>query len=546
MRTVLYFLCFALLLPCEMLIWGKALDESLAHTYLAQRLSLNILMDIPGFLLIAAGLGVLYCIFRGSASLQKESHAEDGMLYGSVITGVALLFLYFRLPCSFALILPLMCIGAAGAWYAAETRSLRKSFLLAKDMERKATLPEYFRAFHLLFGIQCAGCILFQSGYSFWFSYPLSPIFAFIPFIGLIQRTPGQLRNYIHSAFGSLLLCAGLSVACHMILEDAMMQDLGIFLAALFVILQCMLFIRQWFRRIRNLSILLLIPATLLSLLILPGICSVYLIPLTAFLLYLLLDNAGRIRKKLFSFVRRKIAGRLIFTRKRYKAVSWGAAVILTAYLLGENKYREILICIGVLLAGALFRAGVLRNRQEDHIILRNFPHITEVIFLGIALLVLSRTKAELLQALCAFACGASLLQSIWYTGEFLGKSGSCRGVISRCFPAVSSTLLSLLMILLFHWQLPAGLYLGIFLILSGILRVRNSSFHIREEERRETAGWVLVILGQFISVTSPEITLSHPEWYGKIWYCALFAVAAALYTFHILDARKIKKETLS
>ena len=547
MRTVLYFLCFALLLPCEMLIWGRALDESLAGTYLAQRISLNILLEIPRPLLIPAGIGVLYGIFRGSASLQKKSHAEDGVLYSCVISWIALLFLYFRLPCSFAVILPLVCIAATGAWYVSDSYPLRKRFLLSRDRSRKATVPEYFRAFLLLLGLQCSGCILFQSGYSFWFSFPLSGGIAFLPFLGLLQRTPGKLRNYIHSVFEALILCTILFAGSHFILEESMMQDLGIFLSTLFVVIQCMLFLRQWFNGIRNLSIVLLIPAWGISFLILPGICSVFLVPLTAFLLYLLIDNAGRIRKTLLRRIRHRkpLHRKFLLTEDKYKAAAWGASAVLTSYLLGPGKFKEILICIGVLLASALLRAKFLHNRQEDHLILRNFPHIAEVIFLGITLLLLSRTKPELLQALCAFACGSTLLQSIWHTGEFLGQFHSSRGVVSRYFLSAACTLLSLLMILLFYGKLPAGLYLGIYLILSGVIRVWDSSFHAKEEERRETAGWVLVVLGQFISVTSPSILLPAPEWYGKVVYCGLFAAVAALYTFYILDSKKIKKETL-
>ncbi|MBO5723402.1 MAG: hypothetical protein J6S58_01090 [Lentisphaeria bacterium] len=546
MRTALYFLCFALLLPCEMLIWGSALDRSLAGTVLAQRIGLSLLMEIPGIFLILPGIAVLFCILRGSFTLQKGSHADDGLLYGSIVTLTALLFLYFRMPCSFALILPLMCLGCAGAWYSSPVSFRKKSFLLPKNTMRKAVFSEYFRAFHLLLGIQCAGCILFQNGYSLWLSYPLTSVFVLLPFLGIIQRTPEQLRSYIGSAFGALILCTVIYGGGLFFLEGLMISDLRIFLAVLFVVLQCMLFMRQWLKGFKNLSVLLLLPAAGLSLLLLPDICSLLLIPLTAFLLYLLIDNAKMILRFLLSLLHSRSFHIRLLSEDKYKAIAWGGSAVLTACLLGPAKFRDILICIGVLAASALLRTFFLNNRREDHIILRNFPYIAEVIFLGGTLLILSGSLPELLGMLCAFACGATLLQAVWHTGELGRHTNHRQGVLSRIFLASAWSLCTVLMIVLFCLQFPAGLYLGLFLILSGIIRVWDSSYHRKEEERRVTAGWVLVVLGQFISVTTPGVLLPVPEWYNRGLCCGLLAMVAALCTFHIQDSRKLKKETLS
>lgn len=546
MPSALYFLCFALLLPCEMLIWGRALDQSLEHTYLAQSVSLNILMEIPGgVLLLLMGI-ILCCILKATWSLNRNSHEEDGLLYGSIISLTGLLFLYFKLPCSFAFLIPLMCLGCCAAWYSSSVYPLRKSFLLPGNTARKATFAEYARAFHLLLGIQCGGCIIFQSGYSFCFSYPETTVFVLLPFLGLIQYSPGKLRGYVNACFGAMILCAGVYGIAGYFLYDLMQSDLGIYFTVLFVVLECILILRQWCGQVRNLSILLLIPATGLASLFMPQICSSLLIPLSAFILYLLVDNTERIRHYIFSFAHkrnhhasRQNCGKLC------KALAWSAGVILSSYLLGEAYFREVLICTGVLLAGALLHIRFLSDRHEEHLILRNFPYITEIIFLCIALLILSDSRAEFMGFLCAFACGLSLAQSLRHTGEFLGWISSDRGILSRICLAAGWTILTFLMLLLFFRQLPACFYLGIFLILLGVLLVLESACHKEKTERRLTAGWVLVVLGQFISVTSPEIMLPVPEFYAAAFYPGLYALLAAFCIFYFQKIRKNKKDTL-
>lgn len=547
MLGALYFLCFAVLLPCEMLIWAYALDRSLANSYLARRVSLSIFMEIPQLLLLGLAILTLVCILRACLSLGKGSHAKDGTLYAGFVTLTGVLFLYFRLPCSFALIVPLLITACTAAWYSSPSSTLREDFLLPKDMYRTASLAERLRAFHQLLAIQCASCLLFQGGYQLWFVFPWTSFIGFIPFAGLVLRTSGKLRQYINSSFGALVLCALLYGSSQFFLDDIPLSELSIFFAVLFVVLQFMLLLKQWIgNSLQNLSILLMLPAAGLSYMILIPICSFLIVPFCAYIFYILIDNAPSIRRFLFSFAHKRTRRWNILSDDEYKAAAWGCGAVLTAFLLGPDKLKVILICTGVLLAGSLLRARFLSNRQEDHIILKNFPYIVEVILLGTALLILCPARKDLVISLCAFSCGAALMQWIWHTGRIIrNKSNEQEGPLVMIYLAASWGVLSIIMILLFFWQLPACLYFGIYLILAGLIRVGESACSARDEDRRSTAGWVLVILGQFMTVTSPEIVLPVPEWYDAASLCGFLAFAS-LYVFRLLDSRNRNKDTLS
>ena len=92
----MYILVFAVLLPLELLIWGKALDSALAESYLSKRLQLSLFFDLPRKIWLIGGLLALGGILRAVLELGRKSHRYDFLLFCGFPFYMFSLFLYFK------------------------------------------------------------------------------------------------------------------------------------------------------------------------------------------------------------------------------------------------------------------------------------------------------------------------------------------------------------------------------------------------------------------------------------------------------------------
>ena len=256
--TILYVLAFALLLPLELLIWGSALDNALAGTYLSRRLQLNLLTDLPGWLIYVSGAAAFCGMVCGLVCRRNGCSRYDALLYGSFPLYMLMLFLHFRLFCAVALGIPLICLGTAGCWFAYRTPG-RTPFLPPSDLTRCALWTERLSCLWLLLAVQFCGCLLLQEGYSLWAVSPKQGVFALLPFAGILLPKPGQLRDYVLGSVCALFCIGAVYGVGQLLIQDILQQlDFSVAMTWLFWELECALLLRPFLPKVRNSSLLIL------------------------------------------------------------------------------------------------------------------------------------------------------------------------------------------------------------------------------------------------------------------------------------------------
>ncbi len=538
--TILYVLAFALLLPLELLIWGNALDSVLADTYLSRRLQLNLLTDLPGWLIYVSGTAAFCGMVCGLVCRRNGCSRYDALLYGSFPLYMLMLFLHFRLFCAVALGIPLICLGTAGCWFAYRTPG-RTPFLPPSDLTRRALWTERLSCLWLLLAVQFCGCLLLQEGYSLWAVSPKQGVFALLPFAGILLPKPGQLRDYVLGSVCALFCIGTVYGVGQLLIQDILQQlDFSVAMTWLFWELECALLLRPLLPKVRNSSLLILGLSTCSTPWIMPQVCSPWFIVLSMYVIYLFLDNCRAIRKKIFSRSHFRRPGVHFLSWEEYAAQAWGAGAFLTCLLVRPHETKTVLAGIGAVLIAALLRTRQLSRASEPHVILRNFPYLPETAALILSVLFLASSRASVMSVFSAYACAACLILMIWNAGALIGKFMPERP-LALAFQALGYGGLGFLLLLLFFFRAPTSLLLGLFLLLTGMIRIGAASFQHHTGCLQLTLGWGLAALGQLISVTSPEFRLYPPEWNPAAPVCAVMA-CAALYFFRTFDFRNRKE----
>ena len=353
---ITYFLIFAVLLPGELLWWGSSLDGILADSYLAKRMQLNPVMDLPKELFLITGVIALGCMMRAIVELSRKSHAADPLLFGGFPLYMLSLLLFFRQPCALVLEIPLIVLGTAAVWHAYRPEG-RPAFQLPRDRKGRASLKWRLRALFLLGGLLFGAWLLFQEGVQLWlFASPWTRILIFLPLLGILLPTPGQIRDYVGDSVYALILCGivcGVSVL--LISDSLVLADYELSVTYIFLMLELALTARPVLPKFRNNSLLILAGCLAVTRWIVPAFCNPVIISCTVYILYLFIDNRRTVCAALLRLVRRIPPPRFA-VRREFAALSWGAAALLSVYLAGPEYSMQILSGIAAVFAASLLR----------------------------------------------------------------------------------------------------------------------------------------------------------------------------------------------
>lgn len=526
---------FGFLLPGELLVWSRALDHALADSYLTKHLYLSFLWELPPWLLPVVWGAALCCLLRGCVELGRGSHACDAMLFGSFPLYMLSMFLFFRLPCGVAVATPCLSLGAAALWFAFHPPG-RPAFPVPDDPGRTATALDRLTALFPLLTIQCGAWLMFQEGYLLWLSFRWTPLLALLPLAGILLPKQDEIREYVLASAWALLLCALVFGAGLLFVDGAGMTDFSIVLAYLFLELEVALILRPLLPKVRNRSLVILLASLAATPRIMPPVCRGVIVTMVMYVLYLFLDNRHAIRKKLFSRSHFRNPQIRFLTWEEYAAQALGFGALLAVCLAGPKMVPAILTGIAAVFMAAMLRTKLPGKAVEDPVLLRNFPYAAETAALALTVIVCSPSLEAAMTLGCAYVCASCLMRTIWGIGALIGGFVPERHV-PLVFQALSYGALCFLLFLLSCFQAPVSLALGLFCLLSGVIQIGAASSLRRGGKLRFSVGWLLIAIGQVITVMPPHLRLPVPQWSSGAAVCAL-AACAGLYFFRTFDFR--------
>ncbi|OQA85471.1 MAG: hypothetical protein BWY31_01872 [Lentisphaerae bacterium ADurb.Bin242] len=521
------------MLPAELLIWGRALDYAFEDSYLARRVLMSPFFELPASLLwVVAVIGAL-CMIRAFFAICKESRAFDALLYSGFSLFMAALFLLFRMPVAAALGIPLVILGSIAAWFAYRHPD-RLPFLIPRDDRRPSFYERLLAAFQLL-PVICGACLLFQDGYLLWLSFRFTPLLILTPFLGCLLPTREKLRSFVSGSVYGLILCGIVFGVMSLFAEGILLLDLCICMAFLFLEVEVALILREILPKIRNISLVILLLSVAATPFLIPPICSPWIISLSMYMMYLFIDNRSAIRKKLLSRAHFSSPDIRFITREEYAAQAWGFGAMLVAWLAGTQGILVVIGAVAAVFAGAMWRTWIL-CREEDHLFLNNFPYALETGALLLAVVSFSGSRTAAMVMLAACACAAPMMRAIWQTGALISKFGEERPT-ALFYLALANTGLFFLLLVMYLSRVTPAILIGTYFMLAGILRIGAASYIREGGELKRAFGWVLIVIGQFISVVPPEAPLPGPQWSNGAVICGVIAFAA-LYLFRTFDFR--------
>ena len=544
LKSILYMLFFSVLLPLELLIWGQALDSALDRTYLSKRLLLSLFFELPQGTWLITGILAAGAILQASLELGRKSHCRDFLLFCGFPFYMLSLFMLFRLPCSMAIGTGLITMAAAAVWFAYPAEG-RPDFPLQDDRTVKATRFQHLTALFLLLGILFPGILIFQEGYQLWLAFQWTPLLVILPLAGVFLPTPGQLREYLTGGLYALILSALIYGIGQMFSENTVRTDWGIAVSYIFLELLISRMIRPILPEIRNNSLIILGLSSLATYWIMPPICSPWIITLSMYILYLLIENRRTIRKKIFSRTHFHRSEVHLLSWEEYAAQAWGFGGLLAAWLAGPALLRQILFGLGTMLAAGIIRSRLLSNTKSDHLVLENFPYVLEISALLFSVMLCcssgdsgipgTSSRNTVMILLSVYAAASCIMQMIWNIGGMIGRYNPERPSL-QFFHIFCQFGIGFLLVILFFVEAPASVLLGFFCILNGIAKIADNSFLKSQRDLGLTAGWVLIMIGQFVFVSSAETILPKPEWSVGAPVYALIS-CAALYVYRLFDS---------
>lgn len=545
LKSILYLIFFSVLLPAELLIWGQALDTVLAGTYLSKRLRLSLFFDLPREVWLAGAILALAAILRTAVELGRKSHRCDILLFCVFPFYMFSLFVFFDLPCTAAIGTGLIILATWAVWFAYPKED-RPPFPLPDDRTVTATPVQRLTAVFFLLGILTAGILIFQEGYQLWLAFQWTQLLVIVPLAGFALPTPGQLREYLTGGLYSLALAALIYGIGQFFPDSTLRSDWAIASTYIFLELLVSQMIRPVLPRVRNNSLIILGLSSLATYWIMPPVCSFWIITLSMYVLYLVIDNRKAILRKMFyraNFGRNEVH---LLSWEEYAAQAWGFGGLLAAWLAGPQLLPLILIGLCAVLLAGLIRSRLVNDTQSDHLILESFPYALEVSALLLSVMFFCSclgsssaaggTMLDMVMILLSiYAAVSCVMQMIWNIGGLIGRYTPDRPAL-QMFHIFCQFGMGFLLVMLFFVQAPASILLGCFCVLTGIVRIADNSF-LKKQDRRPglTADWVLIVIGQFVFVSSSETILPEPEWSLGAPVCALVS-CAALYVYRLFD----------
>ena len=472
--------------------------------------------------------------------LGNRSHKCDALLFFGFPLYMLSLFQFFRLPCTMTIGMGLIVLTEVAVWYAYPAEN-RPPFPLQNDWTVRADVVQRLASLLLLLGILFAAVLIFQEGYLLWLTFPWTPLLIVLPLAGIILPTPGQLREYLSGGLYALVMTAMIYGIGQLFTESTLRADWGIIIAYIFLELLTARMINPILPKIRNSSLIILGFSALVTVWIMPPICNPWIVTLSMYVLYLLIDNRRAIRKKIFSRAHFHRSDVHLLSWEEYAAQAWGFGALLAGWLAGPQLLKQILIGLGAVLAAGLIRLRLLHDSRSEHLILRNFPYILEFWALVLSAMFFSKftsgsSRDTVMILLSIYAASSCIMQMIWDIGGLIGRYADERPSM-LFFHVFCRFGIGFLLVLLFFIQAPASILLGFFCCLNGIVKIADDSFRKTSKNLSLTAGWVLIVIGQFVFVSSAETILPEPKWSAGSPVCALIA-CAALYICRLFDFR--------
>lgn len=543
----MYILFFSVVLPLELLIWGQALETELGRTYLSKRLQLSLFYDLPREIWLAVAILSLGAILRAGLELGRGSHQRDLLLFCGFPFYMFSIFLLLKMPCAAAIGTGLAVLTAWALWFACPAEG-RPPFPLPDDRSVKAAPLQRLTAGVILAGLLSAGILIFQEGYQLWLALEWTPLLVIVPLAGLFLPTPGQLREYLTGGLHALALTSLIYGIGQLFGNNFIRTDWGIASAYIFLELLVSQMIRPVLPKVRNSSLIILGLSSAATGWIMPPICSPWIVTLSMYVLYLVIDNRRAIRRKMFYGANTRRADIHFLSWEEYAAQAWGAGGLLAAWLAGPKLLPQILIGLGVVLLAGVVRSRLLSDMRSEHLILKRFPYALEISALLLTVVffcgrpdphsaagVSPQGMVMILLSICAAV--SCVMQMIWNIGGLISRYMQDRPSL-LFFHIFSQFGIGFLLVMLFFVQAPASVLLGCFCILTGIVKLADNSF-LREQDKKQgpAAGWLLIVIGQFVFVSSSETVLPAPEWSPGAPVCALI-FCAALYVYRLFDVR--------
>ena len=547
LKSILYILFFSVLVPLELVIWGQALDTALGRTYLSRRMQLSLFYDLPREIWLTVAVLSLGAILRAGLELGRESHRRDMLLFCGFPFYMFSIFILLKMPCAAAIGTGLVVLTACAVWFACPAEG-RPPFPLMDDRPVKADPLQRLTAGVILAGLLLAGVLIFQEGYQLWLALEWTPLLVIVPLAGLFLPTPGQLREYLAGGLHALVLTALIYGIGQLFKDNFIRTDLGIVSAYIFLELLVSQMIRPLLPKVRNSSLIILGLSSLVTFWIMPPICSPWIVTLSMYVLYLVIDNRKAIRKKILSRANTRRTEVHFLSWEEYAAQAWGVGGLLAAWLAGPKLLPQILIGLGVVLLAGLIRSRLLNDLQTDHLILKRFPYAIEISVLLLTVVFFCgrpdpycatgvSPQGMVMIQLSIYAAVSCVMQMIWNIGGLIGRYTQERPSL-LFFHIFSQFGIGFLLVLLFFVQAPASVLLGCFCTLTGIVKLADNSF-LRKTDIKQglTVGWLLIVIGQFVFVSSAETILPEPVWSMGAPVCALI-FCTALYVYRLFDVR--------
>ena len=300
LKSIIYILFFSVLLPAELLIWGQALDTALADSYLTKRLRLSLFFDLPRGVWLAAAVLALAAILCAAVELGRQSHRRDILLFCGFPVYMFSLFVFFGLPCAAAIGTGLIILAAWAVWFAYPKED-RPPFPLPDDRTVTATPVQRLTTVFFLLGLLTAGILIVQEGYQLWLAFQWTQLLVIVPLAGFILPTPGQLREYLTGGLHALAFTALIYGIGQLFPDNTLRSDWSIASTYIFLELLVSQMIRPVLPEVRNNSLIILGLRSAVTCWIMLPVCSFWIITLTMYILYLVIDNRKAILKKCFS-----------------------------------------------------------------------------------------------------------------------------------------------------------------------------------------------------------------------------------------------------
>ena len=519
----LYSLLFVFILPLELVMWAVAMNHTMADTFFARRVLMNPLFELsPNMIRVLAVAGFLALLDGFRLMFKQKAPCREIHPYCGFFLFTTALFLLLKLPYGLAIATPLMIAGIVVV-YSTVLRGNQESFL-SVNRTASTTLLDRVSAVLCLVPLIIGALLLLQEGFLHWLAFPHSRYFILLPFLGCLLPKQKQLREFVIFSYAGMILLTLCFAAAMIFIDGSMLADVSIASAFLFLELETAFLLREFLPFRRNFSVFILLLAIFGTKYIMPPVCDYRIVALLVFLIYVITENLPTIRKKILSRADSASGNIRFITREEYAGQAWGFAAVLVTFLAGPFSFLPVLIIIAAVLVTALFRRRLGSNCLW-----------METAVMILAAFAVSVPGCPAGQLIAAFACAAPMMQAIWQTGALINKFDSGRP-LQKFYLAVMNACFFFLLFVLFFFHAENTLIVGLFLLLTGLIRLGECAYDRDTGRIKLLHAWLFMIAGQIVTAI-PGTPVSHPAWSVNAIYAGVFAFFA-LYFFQTFDRK--------